>query len=57
MWRDVFVRVFRGESRPGVIAVFKAVTTGTEREVEAATGGMEGATTRVAGGARRAGKV
>ena len=38
MWRDVFVRVFRGESRPAVIAVFKAVTTGTEREVEAATG-------------------
>jgi hypothetical protein len=37
-WRDVFVRAIRGEAEPGVLTVFKAVTTGTEREVEAATG-------------------
>jgi hypothetical protein len=38
MWRDTFVRVFRGESRPGVLNVFKAVATGSEHDVDMATG-------------------
>lgn len=37
-WRDALVRAIRGETKPGVLTVFKATTTGTEHDVDRATG-------------------